>query len=153
MAAPSTAGGQGDCYGPSVWTALGHRGGAVLTQIIELLATESAATSLSMQASSLSSNSRASSSDPLRCGRARWDRAQGGGLPTEQRMTIRIGINHGDMIVDGGDVFGDGVNGGSGSFRGSAGSGRRVLPRSTPRLPARIAFHAARASVPNRAHG
>ena len=31
------------------------------------------------------------------------------GLPEEQRLLYRIGINIGDVVVDGGDIFGDGV--------------------------------------------
>jgi adenylate cyclase len=31
-------------------------------------------------------------------------------VPQEKRIEFRIGINVGDMIIDGGDVFGDGVN-------------------------------------------
>jgi adenylate cyclase len=31
-------------------------------------------------------------------------------LPEEQRIAMRIGINFGDIIAEGGDVFGDGVN-------------------------------------------
>src|SRR5260370_26440302 len=31
-------------------------------------------------------------------------------LPQEQRIEFRIGINVGDIILDGGDIFGDGVN-------------------------------------------
>jgi len=31
-------------------------------------------------------------------------------LPDEQRIAMRIGINFGDIIVDEGDIFGDGVN-------------------------------------------
>jgi len=32
------------------------------------------------------------------------------GVPEERRLRFRIGINIGDVIVDGGDIFGDGVN-------------------------------------------
>jgi TolB-like protein/class 3 adenylate cyclase/cytochrome c-type biogenesis protein CcmH/NrfG len=32
------------------------------------------------------------------------------GLPQERRIEFRIGINVGDVIIDGGDIFGDGVN-------------------------------------------
>src|SRR6516162_3469323 len=31
-------------------------------------------------------------------------------LPEERRIKFRIGINLGDVIADGGDIFGDGVN-------------------------------------------
>jgi len=31
-------------------------------------------------------------------------------VPEEQRIRFRIGVNLGDVIVDGGDIFGDGVN-------------------------------------------
>src|SRR5260370_1745466 len=30
--------------------------------------------------------------------------------PEDQRITFRIGINLGDVIIDGGDIYGDGVN-------------------------------------------
>ncbi len=30
--------------------------------------------------------------------------------PVEQRMQFRVGVNLGDVIVDGDDIFGDGVN-------------------------------------------
>jgi adenylate cyclase len=32
------------------------------------------------------------------------------GVPSPQRLTFRIGINLGDIIIDEGDIFGDGVN-------------------------------------------
>ena len=32
------------------------------------------------------------------------------GVPAEQRIEFRIGINVGDIIIDGDDIFGDGVN-------------------------------------------
>ena len=32
------------------------------------------------------------------------------GLPTERRMAFRIGINLGDVVIDGDDIHGDGVN-------------------------------------------
>jgi adenylate cyclase len=31
-------------------------------------------------------------------------------LPAERRLHFRIGINLGDVMVEGGDIFGDGVN-------------------------------------------
>src|SRR6202162_2949050 len=32
------------------------------------------------------------------------------GVPPEQRIEVRIGLNGGDIIIDGHDIFGDGVN-------------------------------------------
>jgi TolB-like protein/class 3 adenylate cyclase len=32
------------------------------------------------------------------------------GLPADQKIVLRVGINLGDVIVDGGDLYGDGVN-------------------------------------------
>src|SRR5262245_41016792 len=32
------------------------------------------------------------------------------GVPEQRRMRLRIGINLGDVIVDGNDLYGDGVN-------------------------------------------
>jgi adenylate cyclase len=50
--------------------------------------------------------------DAVRCAaelqRAMIDREAG--LPEERRIRFRIGINLGDVIVDGDDIFGDGVN-------------------------------------------
>ena len=40
-------------------------------------------------------------------------RAAGGinqGIPPERRLELRVGVNLGDVIVDGDDIFGDGVN-------------------------------------------
>src|SRR6266446_130662 len=37
-------------------------------------------------------------------------RARNFGVPQEQRIEFRIGVNVGDVIVEGGDIFGDGVN-------------------------------------------
>jgi len=37
-------------------------------------------------------------------------RARNTGLPQERRIEFRIGVNLGDVIVEGGDIFGDGVN-------------------------------------------
>ena len=31
-------------------------------------------------------------------------------IPDERKMLFRIGINLGDVLVDGDDIFGDGVN-------------------------------------------
>jgi len=50
--------------------------------------------------------------DAVRCGaelqRAMIDREAG--MPEDRRIKFRIGINLGDIIVDGDDIFGDGVN-------------------------------------------
>jgi adenylate cyclase len=50
--------------------------------------------------------------DAVRCAaelqRAMIDREAG--MPEDRRIRFRIGINLGDVIVDGGDIFGDGVN-------------------------------------------
>ena len=37
-------------------------------------------------------------------------RAQNSGVPQERRIEFRMGVNVGDVIVEGGDIFGDGVN-------------------------------------------
>ena len=36
--------------------------------------------------------------------------ARNAGLPEDRRIAYRIGINIGDIIVDGDDIYGDGVN-------------------------------------------
>src|ERR1700740_1890554 len=36
--------------------------------------------------------------------------ARNAGVPEDKRIVFRIGINIGDIIIDGGDIFGDGVN-------------------------------------------
>jgi adenylate cyclase len=50
--------------------------------------------------------------DAVRCAaelqRAMIDREAG--IPEERRIRFRIGVNLGDVIVEGGDIFGDGVN-------------------------------------------
>src|SRR6267154_1474829 len=50
--------------------------------------------------------------DAMRCAaelqRATIDREAG--MPEDRRIRFRIGINLGDIIVDGDDIFGDGVN-------------------------------------------
>ena len=53
-----------------------------------------------------------SANDALRCA-IEWQRRISkceAAVAEDQRMAFRIGINLGDVIVDGGDVFGDGVN-------------------------------------------
>ena len=37
-------------------------------------------------------------------------RARNAGAPQERRIEFRVGVNLGDVIVEGGDIFGDGVN-------------------------------------------
>ena len=32
------------------------------------------------------------------------------GIPEDRRIVFRIGVNLGDVIIDGGDIYGDGVN-------------------------------------------
>src|SRR3974390_3924164 len=36
--------------------------------------------------------------------------ARNAALPTERRIEFRMGINLGDIIIEDGDIFGDGVN-------------------------------------------
>ncbi len=50
--------------------------------------------------------------DAVQCAVAIQDamRARNAGVSPEKRIEFRIGINVGDVIIEGGDVFGDGVN-------------------------------------------
>jgi class 3 adenylate cyclase/TolB-like protein/Tfp pilus assembly protein PilF len=50
--------------------------------------------------------------DAVQCAVAIQDdmRARNADAPAEKRIEFRIGINVGDVIIEGGDVFGDGVN-------------------------------------------
>ncbi len=50
--------------------------------------------------------------DAVQCAVAIQDgmRARNADVPAEKRVEFRIGINVGDVIIEGGDVFGDGVN-------------------------------------------
>src|SRR5262244_238958 len=50
--------------------------------------------------------------DALNCAveMQRTSRAVNDPIPSDRRLELRIGINLGDVIVDGGDIFGDGVN-------------------------------------------
>ena len=50
--------------------------------------------------------------DALNCAldMQRASRAINDPMPTERRLELRIGVNLGDVIIDGDDIFGDGVN-------------------------------------------
>src|SRR3974390_2757166 len=50
--------------------------------------------------------------DALRCAVAgqREMTERGAGMPPDTRIEFRIGINVGDIVVEDGDIFGDGVN-------------------------------------------
>jgi len=50
--------------------------------------------------------------DAVRCAVdiARGMRERNAGIPTDRWIEFRTGINVGDIIIDGGDIFGDGVN-------------------------------------------
>jgi adenylate cyclase len=50
--------------------------------------------------------------DALRCATEVQDEMAGGntGIPPDRRIEFRIGINMGDIVVEDGDIFGDGVN-------------------------------------------
>src|SRR5712691_6670692 len=48
--------------------------------------------------------------DALRCATARQTAMADRPQPAETRIDFRIGVNLGDVIIDGDDIFGDGVN-------------------------------------------
>ena len=50
--------------------------------------------------------------DAVRCAAdGQWEMAERNtGVPAEARIEFRVGINLGDIIIDGDDIFGDGVN-------------------------------------------
>jgi adenylate cyclase len=50
--------------------------------------------------------------NPVECGVAIQAslKAESANLPSERRMEFRIGVNLGDVVVDGEQIFGDGIN-------------------------------------------
>jgi adenylate cyclase len=82
-----------------------------LTEIIEPLAPEFGG-NIFKRASELVLIEFDSVVEAARCAAAMRDAAShmNQRLPNERRVTMRIGINLGDVITEGGDVFGDGVN-------------------------------------------
>ncbi|MGH7047457.1 MAG: adenylate/guanylate cyclase domain-containing protein [Stellaceae bacterium] len=84
---------------------------AVLREIIEPLAGEHAG-DIFKQTGELALIAFDSAVEAVRCGAALRDRVAdtNQSLANEQRIAVQIGINLGDVIVEGGDVFGDGVN-------------------------------------------
>src|SRR2546423_707707 len=84
---------------------------AIPTEIIEPLAADYGG-NIFKQAGGLALLEFASIVDATRCAAALRDAVarKNRALPSEQRVAMRIGLNLGDMIVDAGDVFGDGVN-------------------------------------------
>jgi class 3 adenylate cyclase len=83
--------------------------------------------------------------DALRCANEVQSRMAERNLavPTEQRIEMRIGINVGDIVVEDGDIFGDGVN-----YRYLTAS---CAPPGPPRRGARDARSAARDHAPGHA--
>jgi class 3 adenylate cyclase len=57
-------------------------------------------------------------------------------VPTEGRIEFRIGINLGDVIVEGGDIFGDGVNGRRQDLNGTGSTGATASRQGFDRSPA-----------------
>jgi adenylate cyclase len=84
---------------------------AVLTEIIEPLASEYGG-NIFKQTSDLALIEFESVVEAARCAAALRDAVEqkNRALANEQRIAMRIGINLGDIIVEGGDIFGDGVN-------------------------------------------
>ncbi len=84
---------------------------AVLTDIIEPLASEYGG-NIFKQTSDLALIEFESVVEAARCAAALRDAVEqkNRALANEQRIAMRIGINLGDIIVEGGDIFGDGVN-------------------------------------------
>jgi adenylate cyclase len=54
----------------------------------------------------------ASAVNPVQCGIELQQRmaVANGELPEDRRVVLRIGVNLGDVMVEGGDLYGDGVN-------------------------------------------
>ena len=48
--------------------------------------------------------------DAVRCALAIQRACRAAGQPTDTAITLRIGVNLGDIIIDGDDIYGDGVN-------------------------------------------
>jgi len=84
---------------------------AVLTEIIKPLVSEYGG-NLFKQAGDLALSEFESVVEATRCAAALRDAIveRNQTLPPERRIALRIGINLGDIIVERGDVFGDGVN-------------------------------------------
>jgi adenylate cyclase len=84
---------------------------AVLTEIIQPLITEYGG-NLFKQAGDLALSEFESVVEATRCAAGLRDAVvqKNHTLPPERRIAMRIGINLGDIIVESGDVFGDGVN-------------------------------------------
>ncbi len=84
---------------------------AVLRDIIAPLSAEFGG-NIFKQTSELALIEFASVVEAVRCAAALREKASetNRGLENERRIALRIGINLGDIIAEGGDVFGDGVN-------------------------------------------
>ena len=58
--------------------------------------------------------------------------ASNAGLAQDRRITLRIGVNLGDLMVEGGDLYGDGVNVAA-RLQAMAGPGRNLRLGQRPR--------------------